>query len=170
MKKKKHCWSSPTEHIQTICKLQAPPRILVFSWLTLKGKILNIDNLKKKGWSLVNMWYLCSADEESIMHLFHECSKIPQKVREIILICMFMVWRERCARIFRQVCKESIRMVQEVLHECRIFTWEWKFHFDNFNFCNFIWTLKLTANELSFKLSFYFFSFYFNLIINSYKQ
>jgi zinc-binding in reverse transcriptase len=56
-----------------IWKSIAPPRVFLFTWLALKNKILTIDNIAKRGWTLANICYLCRQEEESVQHLFQQC-------------------------------------------------------------------------------------------------
>ena len=42
------------------------------------------------------------------------------KSKEVLLLAMFICWRERCARIFREKCKEVQQLVAEVQEQ-------WKF-------------------------------------------
>lgn len=49
------------------------PKINLFWWKVAHGKILTIDNLKKKDFYLVNRCYLCNEVEETIMHLMFQC-------------------------------------------------------------------------------------------------
>jgi zinc-binding in reverse transcriptase len=70
--------SSPSEHIVSIWKLQVSSRILAFACLMLKNKILTVDNLQRKGWTIINRCALCKNHEESIPHLFHSYSFFRQ--------------------------------------------------------------------------------------------
>jgi hypothetical protein len=46
-------------------------------WLAALGKILSLDNLRKKNMVLVNRCGMCKKDEESIDHLLlhYECTQ-----------------------------------------------------------------------------------------------
>lgn len=52
---------------------QLIPKINFFWWTTLHGKILTIDNLKRRGFTLANKCVMCNCAEESINHLFIHC-------------------------------------------------------------------------------------------------
>jgi zinc-binding in reverse transcriptase len=69
-------------HIQVqhgqLWKLKAPPRVQIFLWLATRNRILTIDNLVRTGWQLPNMCYLCRAHQESVQHIFHQCSFTTQ--------------------------------------------------------------------------------------------
>lgn len=58
---------------QNIWEWKVPPRIRVFGWLTSLNRILTIDNLIKKGWTLVNRCPMRKLNLESVQHLFNEC-------------------------------------------------------------------------------------------------
>ena len=49
------------------------PKINFFWWMVQHGKFLTIDNMKKKGFYIINRCCLCEEKEESIYHLFIEC-------------------------------------------------------------------------------------------------
>ena len=59
--------------IHRIWKLLVPPRMNVFGWLLIRNKLLTVDNLKKKGFQLVNRCTLCKANQETAKHLFNYC-------------------------------------------------------------------------------------------------
>ena len=50
-------------------------RSVFFAWEATYGKTLTLDQLKKRGWSLLNRCYLCGAAKESINHLLIHCTK-----------------------------------------------------------------------------------------------
>lgn len=121
-----------TSDVHLIWKIKAPPRFKVFAWLMLLNKVLTIDNLCRKGWCMVNRCAMCKSDTETVLHLFNTCPIAQQlntevagrfqtrqprmtaakhpildtgytaKERSLFLISAFIVWRERCARIFRE--------------------------------------------------------------------
>jgi hypothetical protein len=39
---------------ESIWKVKAPPRIAFFLWTAAKGRILTVDNLRRRGFSLAN--------------------------------------------------------------------------------------------------------------------
>ena len=49
------------------------PKINFFWWTTQHGKILTLDNLKRRGFYITNNCCLCNEKEESISHVFLEC-------------------------------------------------------------------------------------------------
>ena len=50
-----------------------PPKIGVFAWEATWGKVLTIDQLKRRGMTLVNRCFMCEEDEENIEHLLIHC-------------------------------------------------------------------------------------------------
>lgn len=50
-----------------------PPKVKESVWLVIKGRILTKDNLRKKGWTGMNICEFCGA-RESIDHLLFTCS------------------------------------------------------------------------------------------------
>ena len=52
------------------------PRINFFAWEVTWGKFLTLDQVQKRGWSLVNRCFLCHVEEESIDHLLVHYVKI----------------------------------------------------------------------------------------------
>jgi zinc-binding in reverse transcriptase len=76
--KSAYSFITDTPHVQEcysrIWEIKAPPRVQIFVWLTMRNKILTIDNLVKRGWVITNMCYLCRANLESVQHIFNECT------------------------------------------------------------------------------------------------
>jgi hypothetical protein len=58
---------------KSIWRTKAPPRVAFFIWSTALGKILTMDNLRKKNMVLINRCGMCKKDEESIDHLLIHC-------------------------------------------------------------------------------------------------
>ena len=52
-----------------------PPKVSFFAWEATWGKVLTLDQLQRRGWSLVNRSFLCYAHEESIDHILLHCEK-----------------------------------------------------------------------------------------------
>ena len=50
-----------------------PPKIGVFAWEATWGKVLTLDQLKRRGMTLVNRCFMCEEDEENIDHLLIHC-------------------------------------------------------------------------------------------------
>jgi len=58
---------------QLIWRSLAPVKVSFFVWEASHGKILTIDNLQKKGITLVNKYFMCKGDSESADHLLLHC-------------------------------------------------------------------------------------------------
>ena len=52
-----------------------PPRMGFFAWEASWGKVLTLDQLKRRGRALANRCFLCEDDEEDINHLLLHCKK-----------------------------------------------------------------------------------------------
>ena len=50
-----------------------PSKMGIFSWEAAWGKILTLDNLKRRGMAFANRCFLCEEDEETIDHLLIHC-------------------------------------------------------------------------------------------------
>ena len=53
-----------------------PPKVSVFTWEVWWGKVLTMDQLKKRGFQLASRCPLCQKAEESINHFLIHCSTI----------------------------------------------------------------------------------------------
>jgi hypothetical protein len=58
---------------KSIWRTKAPSRVAFFVWSAALGKILTLDNLRKKNMVLVNRCGMCKKEEESIDHLLLHC-------------------------------------------------------------------------------------------------
>uniref|UniRef100_A0A2N9HVH9 Elongation factor P C-terminal domain-containing protein n=1 Tax=Fagus sylvatica TaxID=28930 RepID=A0A2N9HVH9_FAGSY len=56
-----------------IWKAKVPPRIAFFSWTAALGKILTIDNLRKRHLIIIDRCCLCKLNGESVDHLLLHC-------------------------------------------------------------------------------------------------
>jgi hypothetical protein len=59
---------------KSIWKEKVPPRIAFFSWTAALGKLLTIDNLRKRHLIIVDWCCLCKSSGESVDHLLLHCS------------------------------------------------------------------------------------------------
>jgi hypothetical protein len=66
------CGSDPFPW-KSVWKSKAPPRVAFFVWTAVHSKILTLDNLGRRGLLLVNRYWLCETDGESVDHLFIHC-------------------------------------------------------------------------------------------------
>ena len=49
---------------------RVPTKVGFFAWEASWGKVLTIDQLERRGWSLANKCFLCCVEEESILIIF----------------------------------------------------------------------------------------------------
>jgi len=59
---------------RSIWKVKAPPCVAFFLWTAALDRILTVDTLRKKGFSLANWWCLCKKNEETTNHLLTSTS------------------------------------------------------------------------------------------------
>ena len=50
-----------------------PPKIGVFAWEATWGKVLTLDQLKRRGMTFANICFMCEEKEETIDHLLIHC-------------------------------------------------------------------------------------------------
>lgn len=72
-------------------KIKAPPRVATFGWPVLHGRILIMDNLRRRRRITVNACPMCSADEETVDHLLFSC-KVSQSLWISILAWFGSNW------------------------------------------------------------------------------
>ena len=61
---------------RTIWNPVFPPKMGFFAWEASWGKVLTLDQLKRRGRALANRCFLCEEDEEDINHLLLHCKKV----------------------------------------------------------------------------------------------
>ena len=54
-------------------RTKSPPRAAFFVWSAALGKILTLDNLRKRQVVVINRCFMCKKDGESIDHLLLHC-------------------------------------------------------------------------------------------------
>lgn len=130
-------------HVHRIWKIVAPPRMQVFAWLMTQNKILTIDNLMKRGWTMVNRCVMCKSATETVLHLFEECRMtvgiynritttmgytmpaneakealtrniLTKDQKSVLLITQFVIWRERCLRTFTDKSHNDAQLLQQI--------------------------------------------------------
>ena len=58
---------------RNLCEVSTLPKIDIFSWTVLHGKILTGDNLQKRGIEVLFIYSLCWVNSETIEHIFFFC-------------------------------------------------------------------------------------------------
>ena len=53
-----------------------PPKVAFFAWEASWGKILTMEQLQRRGYSLANRCFLCLSEEETVNHLLLHCVKM----------------------------------------------------------------------------------------------
>jgi hypothetical protein len=56
-----------------VWRTQTPPRSVIFAWSGALGKILTLDNLKKRHVIVINRCCMCKRSEETVDHLLLHC-------------------------------------------------------------------------------------------------
>ena len=69
----------------------APPKIGVFAWEASWGKVLTMDQLKRRGMTFANRCFMCEEEEETIDHLLIHC-KIAKMLWDLILSIVGISW------------------------------------------------------------------------------
>ena len=97
-----------------------PPKVGFFAWEASWGKVLTLDQLKKRGWTLANRCFFCLTKKESTNHILIHCTKTRvlwellfalfgllgwygsfvgekrKKAWKLALLCLFWtVWKEK---------------------------------------------------------------------------
>ena len=68
-----------------------PPKIGFFAWEVVWGKVLMLDQLKRRGMTFANRFFLCEEDEESIDHLLIHC-KSAKMLWNLFLLIVRVSW------------------------------------------------------------------------------
>ena len=69
----------------------APPKTGVFAWEAVWGKVLTLDQLKRRGMTFVNRCFMCEEEEETIDHLLIHC-KIAKMLWDLFLSIIGISW------------------------------------------------------------------------------
>ena len=90
-------YSLPTDFPwQSIWNPIVPPKLGFFSWEASWGKVLTLDQLKRRGISLVNRCCLCEENEETIDHLLIHCPR-AKILWDILLAITGFNWVPPCS-------------------------------------------------------------------------
>ena len=68
-----------------------PSKVSFFAWKASWGKVLTMDQLKKRGWAVANRCFLCCEEEESIDHILIHCSK-ARALWELLFALFGVCW------------------------------------------------------------------------------
>jgi hypothetical protein len=58
---------------KSVWKAKVPPKVAFFVWTAALGKILTMENLRRRGIIVVNWCCMCKVDGESVDHLLLHC-------------------------------------------------------------------------------------------------
>ncbi|KAL6314646.1 hypothetical protein AAG906_026990 [Vitis piasezkii] len=68
-----------------------PTKVGFFALEASWGKVLTLDQLKRRGWAIANRCFLCCAEEESINHIIIHCSK-ARVLWELVFVLFGVTW------------------------------------------------------------------------------
>ena len=68
-----------------------PQKIGVFAWEAAWGKVLTLDQLKRRGMTFANRCFMCEEEEETIDHLMIHC-KFTKMLWDLILSIVGISW------------------------------------------------------------------------------
>jgi hypothetical protein len=74
-----------------IWKSKAPPRVAFFVWMPVLGKILTMDNLRKKNIIVTEWCCMCKKSGESIDHVLLHC-EVASKVWNMVCQLFGIMW------------------------------------------------------------------------------
>ena len=60
---------------ERIWKVRVPPKVALFAWEASWGKVLTLEQLQTRGFSLANRCFLCLSEAKSVDHLLLHCDK-----------------------------------------------------------------------------------------------
>ena len=69
----------------------APPKTGVFAWEAAWGKVLTLDQLKRRGMEFANRCFMCEEEEETIDHLLIHC-KFAKVLWDLFLSIVGISW------------------------------------------------------------------------------
>ena len=75
----------------SVWNTMVPLKVGFFAWEASWGKVMTLDQLKKRGRSLANRCYLCEEKEETLNHLLVHCLK-ARMLWELILAIVGFGW------------------------------------------------------------------------------
>ena len=66
---------SPLFSNGSIWRVSVPPKVAFFAWEASWGKVLTLEQLQRRGYSLTNRCFLCLSEVETVDHLLLHCVK-----------------------------------------------------------------------------------------------
>ncbi|RVW99041.1 Transposon TX1 uncharacterized 149 kDa protein [Vitis vinifera] len=60
---------------ESIWRVRVPPKVAFFAWEASWGKVLTLEQLQRRGFSLANRCFLCLSEAETVDHLLLHCVK-----------------------------------------------------------------------------------------------
>ena len=76
---------------KSIWKVQVPTRIAFFTWIAALGKILTIDNLRKRKVLILDWCCMCKSNGESVNHLLLHCP-ITRDLWDMVFSLLGVCW------------------------------------------------------------------------------
>jgi hypothetical protein len=77
--------------LNSIWKVNTAPHIAFFTWTETLGKILTIDNLRRRGLPLVNWCCLSKKNKETVNHLLIHC-EFTSEIWHLVLNLFEVSW------------------------------------------------------------------------------
>ena len=68
-----------------------PTKVGFFAWKTSWGKVLTLDQLKRRGWSIANGCFVCCAEEELLNYILIHCLK-ARVLWELVFAMFGVMW------------------------------------------------------------------------------
>ena len=60
---------------ESIWRVRVPPKVAFFAWEASWGKVLTLEQLQRRGFSLANRCFLCLSEAKTVDHLLLHCVK-----------------------------------------------------------------------------------------------
>ena len=80
---------------ESIWRVRVPPKVAFFSWEASWGKVLTLEQLQRRGFSLANRCFLCLSEVETVDHLLLHCVK-TQVLWNLLLSLFGVSWTLSC--------------------------------------------------------------------------
>ena len=64
--------------VSKIWKLKVPPKVKTYMWLVIKERLQTRNIMRRKGMDVSPVCVLCSSDDESVAHLYLQCSFVRE--------------------------------------------------------------------------------------------